>query len=706
MQSSGRVRPERQPVLNLKSTTRSFYQVSVRFILGMLFFVLTPIHASNPLSVGELIVKGEPAGIVFLRKNDLHALGQIQFGARPLQLQARGTILYVASAQGITIVDFANPSEPKTLASHNIFGGAVALAVTGQHCYIAETGGALSALNISHPENPSLIWRNHSAGENSGLAVVGRFAYLAKGDAGIEIHDISGLEDSALINRFAAGGKALDLVVGGGFAYVACGAAGFKIFDVRDPEASREIGMLALPGFCSNVSLFDQIAVVSGRQGGFHVVDITIPSNPVLKKTVDQNTVGARLDLILPPSRGPKVILDCDPGNDIDDVADLAVLHQLANDGELQILGTMYSMRPEFGAPVIEIINRAYGRPDLPVGVSKTSIWNAWDRYGSHLWTNFYHGAGSSEMAPDAVSWYRKTLAAADDKSIIVVLAGQLRNMYDLWRSPPDSDSHLSGRQLMIQKIKRLVAVAGVFPEGFEFNMFVDPLAAQVANEWNGTDMPVTFVGIENGNDVQIGATALNKPINDPVRAGYVQFYQALQVNRRPAWAGLALLFAARDHTHLGVPLFRSVKGRVKVFADGRNEWTDLSVSNVEYLRKEQSDSYYAAILDSLLMRTPVERAESRVCSIDGAEKLSVWNLENPSAPGLISEYEPARLTWAWEPGGIQILWHAHLNGYLLWSAPAPDGPWQPASGPLETIEGQNRYSVHATSEQYFQLRR
>ena len=56
----------------------------------------------------------------------------------------------------------------------------------------------------------------------------------------------------------------------------------------------------------------------------------------------------------------------------------------------------------------------------------------------------------------------------------------------------------------------------------------------------------MTYVGIELGNYVSIGDTILTKPETDPIRAAYNLFYKIYDVSDRPAWAGLALLFAAR----------------------------------------------------------------------------------------------------------------------------------------------------------------
>ncbi len=64
-----------------------------------------------------------------------------------------------------------------------------------------------------------------------------------------------------------------------------------------------------------------------------------------------------------------KVILDTDIGSDCDDAGAMAVLHKLADKGEVKILGVIYSSgKNKFGIGVCDAINTYYGRGDLPLG--------------------------------------------------------------------------------------------------------------------------------------------------------------------------------------------------------------------------------------------------------------------------------------------------------------------------------------------------
>src|SRR5690606_38688231 len=64
----------------------------------------------------------------------------------------------------------------------------------------------------------------------------------------------------------------------------------------------------------------------------------------------------------------PQIIFDTDMGPDYDDVGAIAVLHALADSGECEILATVASDAHPSIAPTIEVLNRYFGRGDLPIG--------------------------------------------------------------------------------------------------------------------------------------------------------------------------------------------------------------------------------------------------------------------------------------------------------------------------------------------------
>ncbi|HWI58536.1 MAG TPA: hypothetical protein VNZ22_15025, partial [Bacillota bacterium] len=66
-----------------------------------------------------------------------------------------------------------------------------------------------------------------------------------------------------------------------------------------------------------------------------------------------------------------RLIFDTDMDSDCDDAAALAMVHALADKGEVRILATMVSSKHPWSAPCTDAINTYYGRPNLPIGVPK-----------------------------------------------------------------------------------------------------------------------------------------------------------------------------------------------------------------------------------------------------------------------------------------------------------------------------------------------
>ena len=57
----------------------------------------------------------------------------------------------------------------------------------------------------------------------------------------------------------------------------------------------------------------------------------------------------------------------------------------------------------------------------------------------------------------------RRTLAAAEDHSVVIIQVGIAANLADLLRSPPDAISPLAGQQLVEKKCRLASVMAGCF---------------------------------------------------------------------------------------------------------------------------------------------------------------------------------------------------------------------------------------------------
>ena len=64
-----------------------------------------------------------------------------------------------------------------------------------------------------------------------------------------------------------------------------------------------------------------------------------------------------------------KIIFDSDMGPDFDDIGAITILHALAAKGECEILATMASDGYPYIAPTLEVFNRYFQKPEIPIGV-------------------------------------------------------------------------------------------------------------------------------------------------------------------------------------------------------------------------------------------------------------------------------------------------------------------------------------------------
>ncbi len=296
------------------------------------------------------------------------------------------------------------------------------------------------------------------------------------------------------------------------------------------------------------------------------------------------------------------IIFDTDIQGDYDDVGAMGMLHAFADQGEVEILATVASNLSPLTAPVIEIINTYYGRPDIPIGSPKTT--GAREDAGDLHWpdslmVNYPHKLDSNDDAPDAVSVYRKVLSQQPDNSVTIVTVGFLTNLKNLMLSEPDSISPLSGKQLISKKVKRWVAMAGHFPNGKETNVKKDPSASQlVIDNW---PTEIVFSGFEIGLAMKTGLRLIKDgPEHSPVRMAYALSIPNREYDKegRRSWDQSALLAAVKGYA----PYFTYKTGTFITSADGSNSWKDDPDGSHKHIVFKMEPDSVAYAIENLMM--------------------------------------------------------------------------------------------------------
>jgi hypothetical protein len=164
--------------------------------------------------------------------------------------------------------------------------------------------------------------------------------------------------------------------------------------------------------------------------------------------------------------------------------------------------------------------------------------------------------------------------------------------------------SPLSGEQLVEQKVKQLVSMAGRFPSGGEFNVNQDFVSSKYVYEnW---PTPVLFSGFEIGEKIKIGLPLIH---NDSIQNSPVKDVFSISIPLakedsagRMSWDETAVLVGV-----LGYENWYDVKqGKIVISdKDGSNTWLDDKDSNQYYLVEKASPAIVQKLIDDLIQHQP-----------------------------------------------------------------------------------------------------
>ncbi|MFD1144532.1 nucleoside hydrolase [Larkinella insperata] len=306
------------------------------------------------------------------------------------------------------------------------------------------------------------------------------------------------------------------------------------------------------------------------------------------------------------PKQPVPIILDTDIGPDYDDVGAMAVLHALADRGEARPLAVISSNKHELVVPTIDVLNTYFGRPELPTGVPKGPgvTDGAWQKWPEMLVATYPHTVRASSDAPDAVTTYRQVLARQPNGSVTIVTIGFLTNMANLLDSKPDRYSPLNGKELVKQKVKELVSMAGLFPEGREFNVFKDSVAAERA--FTNWPTPIVFSGFEIGKQIKTGSRLVaDQTLKSPVKDVFARCLPLAKEDNdgRMSWDQTAVLVAIRG----AEPYYGMKRGRY-IAKGGNNGWQDDPSGTHYYLTEKMPVAQITQELETLMRHQPKNR--------------------------------------------------------------------------------------------------
>ncbi|MGQ0720069.1 MAG: FlgD immunoglobulin-like domain containing protein [Candidatus Eiseniibacteriota bacterium] len=198
-----------------------------------------------------------------------------------------GTVAYVATPGGVTLVDIQNPASafvietiavPLYAASSYVSG--VTTAGTPPRVYAATFYG-LTILQLSADPFVQVATPGSAA---TGVAADGSLAYVADGSLGLQIIDLL-MSPPQIVGSVDTPGFASELEVQWPWAYVATGYSGMRVIDVSNPQAPFEAGAIMPGGLTVNdVEVEGDVGYITSNGdisgSGFYTIDLSNDAAP------------------------------------------------------------------------------------------------------------------------------------------------------------------------------------------------------------------------------------------------------------------------------------------------------------------------------------------------------------------------------------------------------------------------------------------
>ena len=154
-----------------------------------------------------------------------------------------------------------------------------------------------------------------------------------------------------------------------------------------------------------------------------------------------------------PISFSPLFLLQ-DLGFDVDDAGALAVAHHLSSLGYCDIIGVTHNTGFVKGVGGVDVIANWYNQTGHVLG-AYTGAWggsnsaqNAQDSYTTMLEGEYESDVQTFDQVMGALEAYKKSLGAAEDKSVTIASIGELTNLRDIVQDDPD---------LFMSKVKEII---------------------------------------------------------------------------------------------------------------------------------------------------------------------------------------------------------------------------------------------------------
>ena len=212
------------------------------------------------------------------KKTALIALKEAAFG-----VYAREDWVYIAGpVDGLVIANVQDKAAPRIVGTY-AGSGINAVCVAGQTAYASTQQGVLLIINIADPAKPDLLGTYPAQG-GMGLMVACHqdIVYFSGSDKGLDVVDVSDPTTPVLKMTVPRTQGAKDTQVVDHLLYLACHGNGVRILDIADPLFPRTIASFNNGGEAWGVGGDSKYLWIGDLQEGIELYDVSNPRSPVL----------------------------------------------------------------------------------------------------------------------------------------------------------------------------------------------------------------------------------------------------------------------------------------------------------------------------------------------------------------------------------------------------------------------------------------
>lgn len=218
------------------------------------------------------------------------------------------------------------------------------------------------------------------------------------------------------------------------------------------------------------------------------------------------------------------IILDTDMGPDCDDAGALALTLQYCKKYDVKLLGIANCTSNVYANGAIRAICEYYGVEEPFIGQHKGGeMLPDGLKYNKAVTKKYCRYESSACAATDSIEFYKKLLTEAEDNSVTVITIGTFTNIASIL----NEDAVLFNK-----KVHSIVAMAGKFPSGSEFNVTSDPISAATVIE--KFQKQIIFCPFDVGKLIYTGFNEMHE--NNPVFDSYYNYMDKELPCLRDSW--------------------------------------------------------------------------------------------------------------------------------------------------------------------------